>query len=78
VLFQETELELVDTQGRPMRKHGQTNSATDTGAKIKVTFQGEDDDAAPQLLRVTYPRLRAERSAEIVFHGVPLPTGRPE
>ncbi|HEX4129350.1 MAG TPA: hypothetical protein VHZ24_04855 [Pirellulales bacterium] len=78
IVFQENELELLDLEGRPLRKQGQTNSVIDSGAKMKVTFQAEHDASAPATLRLNYPRLRAERDAELVFRHVPLPVGKPE
>lgn len=78
IIFQENELELFDEQGRPFRKQGQTNSATDTGSRSKLTFVGESADAVPARLRLSYPKLRAQKDMEIVFRDVPLPVGKPE
>ena len=79
ILFQENELELVDTAGRPYRKQGQTNSLADNGgARLKATFIGEAEDSVPGTLRLTYPRIRAQRDVEIVFRHVPLPVAKPE
>jgi hypothetical protein len=78
ILFQENDLELVDTLGRPYRKQGQTNSLTESGARLKATFIGEADDSIPGQLRLTYPRIRAQRDVEIVFRHVPLPVAKPE
>jgi hypothetical protein len=78
ILFQEHELELVDGEGKPLRKLGQTNTLADHGATFKATFAGEDEKIAPKMLRFIYPRLRSQRDLAIVFRHVPLPTGRPE
>src|SRR5271156_2619395 len=78
VLFQENEVELIDEQGRPFRRQGQTNSLTETGAKLKLSFLGESGESVPKTLKFIYPRIRSQRDVEIVFRHVPLPTGRPE
>lgn len=78
ILFQENELELLDSHGHPYRKQGQTNSLTDVGARLKATFLGESDDSVPARLRLRYPRIRSQRDVEIVFRHVPLPVARPE
>ncbi len=78
ILFQEHELELVDTTGQPFRKLGQSGTLADHGASLRATFVAEDESAKPQKLRFTYPRLRSQRDLEIVFRQVPLPTGKPE
>jgi hypothetical protein len=78
VLFQENEIELIDTQGRAYRKQGQSNSLSETGAKMKVTFLGESSDSTPKVLKFIYPKIRTERELEIVFRHVPLPVGKPE
>ncbi len=78
VLLQEHELELLDETGKPFRKQGQSNTLTEHGARLKITFVGETETSTPKLLRFTYPRVRAQKDLEIVFRHVPLPTGRPE
>jgi hypothetical protein len=78
ILFQENDVELVDQQGRPFRKQGQTNSLAERGARIRLSFSGESPDSKPQQLRFTYPRIRAQHDLEIEFRDVPLPVGRPE
>jgi hypothetical protein len=78
VLFQENDLSLIDGEGRPFRKQGQTNSLTDRGARIRLSFAGESTDSKPKLLRFAYPRIRAKHDLEITFRDVPLPVGRPE
>lgn len=78
VLFQETEVELFDAEGRAFRKQGQTNSLSELGAKLKLTFQGESNDSQPKTLRLVYPRLRSQQDVEIEFRQVPLPVGKPE
>jgi hypothetical protein len=78
ILFQENDLALFDGDGRPFRQQGQTNSLTDRGARIRVTFVGESPQSAPKTLQFAYPRLRDERELQITFRDVPLPTARPE
>lgn len=78
VLFQENELELFDTEGRAYRKQGQTNTLSDQGARLKVTFLGESTQSQPKVLRFVYPRIRAQKNLELVFRNVPLPVGKPE
>jgi hypothetical protein len=78
ILFQEHELDLVDSAGRPLRKLGQTNTLADHGVTLKAAFIAENESAQPQKLRFTYPRLRSQRDLEITFRNVPLPVGRPE
>lgn len=78
VVFQENDIELFDTTGRAYRKHGQTNTLSDRGPLLKLSFSSEDAGSQPQTLRVTYPRIRSQHDLEIVFRDVPLPVGRPE
>jgi hypothetical protein len=78
LLFQESEVELFDAQGRAFRKQGQTNSLSELGAVMKLSYTGESADSVPKLLRFNYPRIRSQRDLVIVFHGVPLPVGRPD
>ena len=78
VIFQENDVEMFDAQGRPFRKQSQTNSLTDAGAKMKVTFAGESSESKPQRLKFSYPRIRSQRELEIVFRHVPLPTNTPQ
>lgn len=78
VVFQENEIDLFDTQGRAYRRHGQTNTLSDRGPLMKLSFSSENSDSIPGTLRVTYPRIRSQRDLEIVFRDVPLPVGRPE
>ena len=78
LVFQENEIELFDAQGRAYRKHGQTNTLSDRGPLMKLSFSSENSDSVPRTLRVTYPRIRSQRDLEIVFRDVPLPVGRPE
>ena len=78
ILFQEHELELLDTMGQPLRKLGQTGTLAEHGATFKANFVGEGENVTPKKLRFTYPRLRSQRDVEIVFRHVPLPMGRPE
>jgi hypothetical protein len=78
ILFQENNFELFDAEGRPFRKQGQTNSLTDQGARIRFTFAGETPASVPRVLRLMYPRLRAQHDLAIEFQGVPLPVGQPE
>jgi hypothetical protein len=78
VLFQENDFDLFDAEGRAFRKQGQTNSLADQGARIRFTFAGETPASVPKVLRLTYPRLRAQHDLEITFRDVPLPVGKPE
>jgi hypothetical protein len=76
--FQECEWELVDQNGVPYRKQGQTNSREEDGARIKLTFIGENAESRPQSLKLSYPRIRSQRDVILTFRDVPLPSGRPE
>ncbi|HVW39585.1 MAG TPA: hypothetical protein VHB99_19840, partial [Pirellulales bacterium] len=76
--FEEIEVELFDAEGKAFHRQGQSNSLTDQGATLKLTFAGESEAAAPAVLRVSYPRIRAQKDLEIEFRHVPLPTARPE
>lgn len=78
VIFQEIDVELHDHADRPFRKQGQSNSLTDHGAKLKLTFLGESAESVPGRLKVTYPRIRTQRDVEIVFRHVPLPVASPQ
>ncbi|MBX7166971.1 MAG: hypothetical protein K1X74_11625 [Pirellulales bacterium] len=78
VLLQENEVELLDATGRAFRIHGQTNALVDGAARLKITFGTPAEDSQPVRLRLTYPRIRSQRSLEICFRDVPLPAGRPE
>lgn len=78
LFFYENELELYDAQGRVYRKLGQTNTASDRGAAIKVSFAGDATHGAPRRLSFRYPRIRSRRALEIVFRDVPLPLGKPD
>jgi hypothetical protein len=78
LLFEEIDVQLYDDQGRAFHRQGQSNSLTQDGAAIKLVFVGENQDAAPRLLRLAYPRIRTQRDLEIVFRNVPLPCARPE
>jgi hypothetical protein len=78
LVFYENDLELFDAEGRAYRKLGQTNTVSDPGALIKVSFAGNEMHRGPQRLRFRYPRIRSQRELEIVFRDVPLPSARPE
>ena len=52
VLFQENEVELIDEQGRPFRRQGQTNSLSEAGAKLKLSFLGESGESGIALVRL--------------------------
>lgn len=79
VAFHENRLELFDAQGRAFRSQGQSNSWTEQGARIRLTFAAEPGTVGPPwMLRLTYPRLRTEHNLEFVFHDVPLPIQMPE
>jgi hypothetical protein len=76
--FQECDWELLDQNGAPFRKQGQTNGRDDDGARIKLTFVGESPESRPKSLRFTYPRIRSQRDVILTFKDVRLPSGRPE
>lgn len=78
VLFQENDVQLIDAEGRPFRKQGQTNSLTDSGIRLRISFTGESSDSKPSQLQFTYPRIRDRHDLEITFRDVPLPVARPE
>jgi hypothetical protein len=78
VLFQENDVELFDGDGHAFRKQGQTNSLSDHGAKMKISFSGDTPQSVPKVLRLVYPRIRAQKDVEILFRNVPLPVGKPE
>jgi hypothetical protein len=78
VLFQENDVELFDGEGHAFRKQGQTNTLSEHGAKMKISFAGENAQSTPKVLRFVYPRIRAQKEVEIVFRNVPLPVGKPE
>jgi hypothetical protein len=78
VLFQENDVQLIDADGRPFRKQGQTNSQTERGVRLRLSFTGESSDSRPAELRFSYPRIRDRHELEIVFRDVPLPVARPE
>jgi hypothetical protein len=78
VLLHENTLELFDAQGRAFGIQGQTNLLTDRGAQMKITFQAPEPEAKPNLMRMTYPRIRDQRNLEIIFRDVPLPVAQPK
>jgi hypothetical protein len=78
ILVQENQFELLDAEGRAYRAQGQTNSLTDRGARLRLSFLAPATDSSPAVLRCHYPRLRSQHDLEIVFNNVPLPTGHPE
>jgi len=78
LIFEELEVELFDAEGKAFHRQGQSNSMTDQGATLKLTFAGESEAAGPAVLRVSYPRIRTQKDLEIEFRHVPLPTARPE
>lgn len=78
IVFNENSVELADASGKTFEIQGQSNSLTSDGARMKITFAGDQGHGAPQVLRFHYPRLRSQRDLEIVFRNVPLPVGKPE
>ena len=78
VLYHENEFELLDAQGKPLRRVKQSSAPTDTGARLKITFESDSGERVPKTLRLHYPRIRARRSLDITFRDVPLPVARPE
>ena len=77
-LFEENYFELLDAEGRPFVRNGQTNHLADGGVKYKLTFTAPEANAQPARLRLQYPRIRSQRALEITFHDVPLPTASPK
>ncbi len=77
MLFQENEVDLFDSAGRPLRLQNQTHQLVDRGLQIRLQFVSELPGSEPALLRFAYPRLRARRAMELVFRDVPLPTAEP-
>src|SRR5581483_8073586 len=41
LIFCESEVELLDSQGRAYRQQGQTNTVSDDGALVKLSFLGD-------------------------------------
>jgi predicted secreted protein len=78
ILLEENAVALLDQHRRRYRLLSQTSSLVDRGVQMKLSFAGDSAESAPSVLQVLYPRLRSRREAEIVFHHVPLPLGRPE
>ncbi|HWB10614.1 MAG TPA: hypothetical protein VG826_15395 [Pirellulales bacterium] len=78
LIFCESEVELLDSQGRAYRRQGQTNTIAGDVALMKISYLGDEGHSAPDKLRFRYPRIRSQRELEIVFRDVPLPLGRPE
>jgi hypothetical protein len=78
LVFCENEVELFDSQNRPYRKQGQTNTISGDSALMKIGFLGDETHDGPKKLRFHYPRIRSQRELEIVFRDVPLPVGGPE
>lgn len=78
LIFCENEVELLDSQDRPYRKQGQTNTISGDSALMKIGFLGDEKHGGPKKLRFHYPRIRSHRQLEIVFHDVPLPVGGPD
>jgi hypothetical protein len=78
VLFQENEIELFDQFDRPLRLQSQSNSLTEQGLELRLSFSGDSADCQAQLLRLSYPRIRVRKNLELTFRNVPLPLGKPE
>ncbi len=76
--FQECDWTLVDQNGVAYRKQGQTNNRDEDGARVKLTFVGENAESRPKSLKFSYPRIRSEREVVLTFRDVKLPNGRPE
>ena len=76
-LFQEARFELLLEDQRPLRLVEQSNTLEGRAVRSKLVFLAASQDEPPKKLRITYPRLRSQRSLEIVFRDVPLPTARP-
>ena len=84
VVFQENEVDLFDSRGRPLRLYSQTHQFVRRGLEMRLQCGPPGDTAAvekadrPALVRLIYPRLRSRRALELVFHDVPLPSARPQ
>jgi hypothetical protein len=78
VQFQENEVQLFDTRGRPFRQQGQTHLLNERGVEMKLSFTTDSAESVPERLRFSFPKTRARRELEIEFRDVPLPTARPE
>jgi len=76
-LFEENRFELFDADSRAFTPSGQTHRLSDEGAGYKLTFTAGQADGKPAQLRLTYPRIRSQRDAEIEFRNVPLPVAAP-
>jgi hypothetical protein len=78
ILLEENQVSLWDQRGRRYRLLSQSNSLSDRGAMLKLSFSGESADCEPTSLKISYPKLRSRRDLEIVFRDVPLPAAQPE
>lgn len=78
ILLEENTVSLVDQHGKRFRLLSQSNSLVEQGMQAKLSFTGESVESTPEVVQVTYPRLRTRREAEIVFRNVTLPAGHPE
>lgn len=76
--FQECDWVLLDQNGAPYRKQGQTNNRDADGARVKLTFVGETSESKPKTLTFSYPRIRSQRDVVLTFRDVKLPNGRPD
>ena len=79
ILFQEHELELVDGDGTPLRQAGPDQHPGRPWGHVQSHVRRRERQRRTQEAAV---RLSAaaqrQRDLAIVFHHVPLPTGRPE
>ncbi len=85
VLFQENSFDLLDQQGRTLRKQINHWRWTDSGLRISATFSPDtvertanDPSRKPARLQFAYPRIRAQQDLEILFSDVTLPSAKPE
>jgi hypothetical protein len=78
ILFQENEVELIDSLGRPLKIQSQSHTLCDHGVEIRLVFVPDLPDSTPAKLRFSYPKLRSKRDLEIIFRDVPLPIAKPE
>jgi hypothetical protein len=76
--FQECDWLLTDQNDAPYRKQGQTNNRDADGARVKLTFVGEEPESKPKTLTFRYPRIRSQRDVVLTFRDVKLPNGRPD
>lgn len=75
--FSELQTELLDANGVPLRRTGQTNNMSDGGMCMNFTFTSMEENTDPRTLRVHYPRVRSRRDVLFTFKDVKIANGRP-